>query len=131
VLWFDDDWFVTDFEGEPARSISDRRRKMIPLRDVAGMLRSFSYLVATLEGSGTPAPEWFEHEARTRFLAAYREAVQRTGLLPSAEGVQERLLDLFELEKVLYELRYELEHRPDWVGVPVAGIARFLDRIER
>jgi maltokinase len=131
VLWFDNDWFITDFEGEPARSIADRRRKMIPLRDVAGMLRSFSYLVATLDGEGTAVPDGFEHEARTRFLGAYREAMQRTGLLPSAEGVQERLLDLFELEKVLYELRYELEHRPDWVGVPVAGIAHFLDRVER
>ena len=76
-------------------------------------------------------PRGSRTEARARFLAAYREAVQRTGLLPSAEGVQERLLDLFELEKVLYELRYELAHRPDWVGVPVAGIAHFLDRVER
>jgi predicted trehalose synthase len=104
---------------------------MIPLRDVAGMLRSFAYLVATLDGQGTAVPEGFEDDARARFLAAYREAMQRTGLLPSAEGVQERLLDLFELEKVLYELRYELAHRPDWVGVPVAGIARFLDRVDR
>jgi hypothetical protein len=66
VLWFDDDWFVTDFEGEPARSIADRRRKMIPLRDVAGMLRSFAYLVATLDAQGTAAPEGFEDEARAR-----------------------------------------------------------------
>ena len=121
VLWFEDDWYITDFEGEPARSIADRRRKMIPLRDVAGMLRSFAYLVATLDGQGTAAPEGFEDEARARFLAAYREAVQRTGLLPSGEGAQERLIELFELEKVLYELRYELAHRPDWVAVPVAG----------
>jgi len=131
VLWSNDDWYVTDFEGEPARSIADRRRKKIPLRDVAGMLRSFAYLVATLDAQGTAPPDGFENEARTRFLGAYREAMQRTGLLPSTEGVQERLLDLFELEKVLYELRYELEHRPDWVGVPVAGIAHFLDRVER
>ena len=131
VLWFEDDWFITDFEGEPARSIADRRRKMIPLRDVAGMLRSFAYLVATLDGQGTAAPEGFEDDARARFLAAYREAVQRTGLLPSGEGAQERLIELFELEQVLYELRYELAHRPDWVAVPVAGIAHFLDRVER
>ena len=57
--------------------------------------------------------------------------MQRTGLLPSGEGAQERLIELFELEKVLYELRYELAHRPDWVAVPVAGIAHFLDRVER
>ena len=105
---------------------------MIPLRDVAGMLRSFAYLVARRSTARAPLPpEGFEDEARARFLAAYREAVQRTGLLPSAEGAQERLLDLFELEKALYELRYELAHRPDWVGVPVAGIAHFLDRAER
>ena len=82
VLWFDDDWYVTDFEGEPARSIADRRRKMIPLRDVAGMLRSFAYLAATLESQGTAPPEGFEDEARARFLAAYREAVQRTRTAP-------------------------------------------------
>jgi trehalose synthase-fused probable maltokinase len=128
VLWADDAWWVTDFEGEPDRNIADRRRKMLPLRDVAGMLRSFSYLAAVLEREGRPAPDGFASEARARFLQAYRAELADTDLLPPSEGIQDRLLGLFELEKLLYELRYELSHRPDWAALPAAGLAEFLER---
>jgi maltokinase len=128
VLWADDAWWVTDFEGEPDRTIADRRRKMLPLRDVAGMLRSFSYLAAVLEREERPGPSEFASDARARFLAAYRAELVDTDLLPSSDGVQDRLLDLFELEKLLYELRYELSHRPDWAELPAAGLAALLER---
>ena len=122
VLWADDDWFVIDFEGEPARSLPERRAKRSPLRDVAGMLRSFTYAAAV---AGVPQTE-VEERSRTEFLDAYVDAVQGSGLLPPREAT-ERLLRIFELEKAVYELRYELAHRPDWVPVPVAGIARLLE----
>jgi maltokinase len=128
VLWSSNDWYVSDFEGEPDRSITDRRRKMIPLRDVAGMFRSFAYLAFMLELRGVPLPDAFEERARQRFLAAYLDVMEGTALLPSSAGVQERLLEIFELEKLLYEMRYELQHRPEWVPVPMAGLTGFLER---
>jgi len=120
-------WVVLDFEGEPARSLPERRRKRSPLRDVAGMLRSLSYAAA---GSrllhGVPAPDGWEARARARFLDGYRGAVD-PALLPHGSGATEQLLAVYELEKAVYELRYELNNRPEWVGIPVAGIARLLD----
>jgi maltokinase len=120
-------WIILDFEGEPARSLLERRRKRSPLRDVAGMLRSFAYAAsaATLM-RGTPAPEGWEGRARDGFLGAYLEAVEPT-LLPAGQGAIAKLLAIFELEKAVYELHYELNNRPDWVPIPVAGIARLLD----
>jgi trehalose synthase-fused probable maltokinase len=122
VLWADGDWLVIDFEGEPARSLPERRAKRSPLRDVAGMLRSFTYAASV---AGVPHTD-VEERARTEFLDAYLETVQPSGLLPPREAT-ERLLRIFELEKAVYELRYELSHRPDWVPVPVAGIMRLLE----
>jgi trehalose synthase-fused probable maltokinase len=122
VLWADGDWFVIDFEGEPARTLPERRGKRSPLRDVAGMLRSFTYAASV---AGVPHTD-VEERARTEFLDAYLETVQASGLLPPREAT-ERLLRIFELEKAVYELRYELSHRPDWVPVPVAGIMRLLE----
>jgi maltokinase len=127
VLWSSNDWYVSDFEGEPDRSITDRRRKMIPLRDVAGMFRSFAYLAFMLDLRGETVPDGFEEIARTRFLAAYHDVMEGTGLLPTG-GVEERLLEIFELEKLLYEMRYELQHRPEWVPAPMAGLTAFLER---
>ena len=128
VLWTGDDWIVIDFEGEPARSIPERRRKRSPLRDVAGMLRSFAYAAsaAELTPGVEPPPAW-EERARTEFLGGYLPVLEGTGLLPPGEGAVERLLTVFELEKAVYELRYELDNRPDWVQIPVAGIARLLE----
>jgi maltokinase len=120
-------WIILDFEGEPARSLLERRRKRSPLRDVAGMLRSFAYAAsASVLLRGTPAPEGWEERARTAFLEGYFDAVEPT-LLPAGQGAIAKLLAIFELEKAVYELRYELNNRPDWVSIPVAGIARLLD----
>ena len=120
-------WVLLDFEGEPGRPISQRRLKRSPLRDVAGMLRSFGYAAA---GSrilrGTPAPEGWEDRARETFLEGYFEAVDAQ-LLPPGEDPTRKILAIFELEKAVYELRYELNNRPDWVAIPAAGIVRLLE----
>jgi trehalose synthase-fused probable maltokinase len=127
TLWTGQDWVLLDFEGEPARSLPERRRKRSPLRDVAGMLRSFAYVVSAAEIlRGVPAPEGFEQRARTEFLAGYRGTVDPS-LLPAGEQALEKLLAVFELEKAVYELRYELDNRPEWVRIPVAGIARLIE----
>ena len=118
---------ILDFEGEPARSLPERRRKRSPLRDVAGMLRSFAYAVSAVEIlRGAAAPEGWEERAREQFLGGYMETVDQS-LLPSGEAALERLLTVFELEKAVYELRYELNNRPDWIHIPVAGILRMLE----
>ena len=126
TLWAGDDWLLLDFEGEPARSLPERRRKRSPLRDVAGMLRSFAYAssAASLLRGVEPPADW-EARARAEFLEGYRSAVEQS-LMPAGTGM-DKLLSVFELEKAVYELRYELNHRPDWVTIPVAGILRMLD----
>ncbi len=125
TLWAGNDWVILDFEGEPARSLPERRRKRSPLRDVAGMLRSFAYAAsASPLLHGVEPPAGWEEQARSEFLAGYRMAVEQS-LVPSGSGM-DRLLSVFELEKAVYELRYELNNRPDWVGIPVAGIQRML-----
>jgi trehalose synthase-fused probable maltokinase len=120
-------WVILDFEGEPARPMPQRRLKRSPLRDVAGMLRSFSYAAA---GSRilrhAPPPDGWEDRARETFLAGYFETVDSSLLPPGEEGTR-KMLSIFELEKAVYELRYELNNRPDWVSIPVAGIARLLE----
>jgi trehalose synthase-fused probable maltokinase len=120
-------WVILDFEGEPARPLPERRAKRSPLRDVAGMLRSFAYVTSAVEIlRGVPAPPEFEERARERFLERYLSAVEST-LLPSGEAAVTNLLSIFELEKAIYELRYELDNRPAWVEIPVAGIRRLVD----
>ena len=116
------------FEGEPARSVPERRRKTSPLRDVAGMLRSFAYAAsaATIQRSVDPPKGW-EDRCRTEFLDGYLDTAEPS-LLPSSRDQIARLLMVFELEKAVYELRYELHNRPDWVAIPVAGILRMLEQ---
>jgi maltokinase len=120
-------WVILDFEGEPARPLPERRLKRSPLRDVAGMLRSLSYVTA---GSrllrGVDVPEGWEDRARDAFLEGYFERVEPS-LLPPGEAPTRQLLAVFELEKAVYELRYELNNRPDWVAIPVAGVLRLLE----
>jgi maltokinase len=119
-------WVILDFEGEPARSLPERRRKRSPLRDVAGMLRSLSYATAGARLlRGVTAPDGWEERAREAFLGGYFERAD-PNLLPPGEVPTQQLLTVFELEKAVYELRYELNNRPDWVAIPVAGIARLL-----
>jgi trehalose synthase-fused probable maltokinase len=127
TLWAEDDWVLIDFEGEPARSLTERRRKRSPLRDVAGMLRSFAYAAtATQLLRGVDPPPGWEARAREEFLRGYRSTIEPS-LIPSGSAM-DKLLAVFELEKAVYELRYELNHRPDWLQIPVAGIVRMLDQ---
>jgi len=135
VLICRDDFFIIDFEGEPQRSFEERRAKQSALRDVAGMLRSFDYarhtaLHQVAQGAGelerlAPVARRWERQVREAFLATYREVALAGGLYGAAGDFEaaKPLLDLFELEKALYELRYEIDNRPDWVAVPLAGIA--------
>ena len=108
-------WLIFDFEGEPARTLAERREKHCPLKDVAGMLRSFAYASATVDGS----PERLQ-ESRAAFLRGYRSTAAH--LLPVDEAAAAVLLDSLELEKLLYELRYEVGHRPDWVRIPARDL---------
>ena len=122
-----DGWAIIDFEGEPDRPLRERRRKRSPLRDVAGILRSISY--AALAGEvlrGASAASGWELAARQAVLDGYMSEID-PALLPAGAQAISKQLAMFELEKLLYELRYELENRPDWLPVPVAGIVRLLD----
>jgi maltose alpha-D-glucosyltransferase/alpha-amylase len=129
VLIANNDFMIIDFEGEPSRPLSETRRKHSSLRDVAGMLRSFSYakwsVRAQAGAKDTVALDAWEADVRRAFLAAYAEATKGSGLYSSFADVA-GLLRLFELEKVLYELRYEINNRPNWMHVPVSGLAGIL-----
>lgn len=133
VLKTEDGFAVIDFEGEPARSLEERRAKVCPLKDVAGMLRSFSYAAQavlqqhrpTSTEDGAVMTEW-EAAARQRFLDGYRSVVQ-PGKAPFVPGTWDdtlRVLHVYELDKALYELRYELRNRPEWLTIPLQGIRR-------
>lgn len=122
-------FLVIDFEGEPARPLDERRARQSPLRDVAGMLRSFAYAAAegakhAPEKVAARRAERWERNARVSFLRGYLESPGADGaaLLPRARENVTRLVRLFETEKVFYELQYELDHRPDWVWIPLRGI---------
>jgi maltose alpha-D-glucosyltransferase/alpha-amylase len=134
VLVTGNDFVIIDFEGEPARSFEERRAKSSPLRDVAGMLRSFNYArwsalrriaqnADELERLEPAVREW-ERASRETFLTSYANTLASVN---AARPIDTALLDLFELEKALYELRYELNNRPDWVQVPLQGLATLLE----
>lgn len=135
-----DGWMIIDFEGEPLRSLEERRAKQTPLRDVAGLLRSLDYARATAERSASsptpsrsgiqqqgvsPLGELFER-GREAILKAYVDAVRAGGvpLLPARSEDLDRVLLALETEKALYELTYELGNRPDWVSIPLGALAR-------
>jgi maltokinase len=121
------DWIIIDFEGEPARPLFERRQKRSPLRDVAGMLRSLAYATSASQiMRGIPAPGKFEDQARRTFLENYFSTID-AALLPAGDAAIWNALAIFELEKAIYELQYELDNRPDWLPIPVAGIARLLE----
>ena len=140
VLWTGRDFVVLDFEGEPTRLMSTRRIKRSPLRDVAGMLRSFDYAVhtATTHAAtrGLVAPEaqqrmegwaqlWLAWVSAT-YLRAYLDGMQDSPVVPADREELRSLLNIYVLEKAVYELGYELNNRPDWVGLPIDGIERLL-----
>ncbi len=131
VLVTKNDFVIIDFEGEPGRDVDERRVRQSPLRDVAGMLRSFSYAHHSALRDGvaggsdplTTAALLDDWEARTRaaFIEGYGAAVD-TSLWPDGSADGRGLLGLYVLEKALYEVRYELDNRPDWVGIPLQGV---------
>jgi maltose alpha-D-glucosyltransferase/alpha-amylase len=137
VLMAKDDAYIIDFEGEPRRSMADRRRKAPAARDVAGLVRSIDYsATAALERARASAPDdtgkieralaiWRERSAAT-FVSAYRETIADRGLWPSDAAAADRLLDFFLIDTVYYEIEYELSYRPDWLRVPLAGLLRIL-----
>jgi maltokinase len=127
TLLTDSGWTIIDFEGEPARSLPERRTKHSPLRDVAGLLRSVAYapLAARLQ-RGAEVPEGWEARAREVLLDGYLDAIDPS-LLPATRREVDQVIAIYELEKAVYELSYELDNRPDWVEIPVAGIARLLE----
>jgi maltose alpha-D-glucosyltransferase / alpha-amylase len=132
------EWVVLDFEGEPARPLEARRARASPLRDVAGMLRSFDYAmrVGLRENAGgqmmgrASLEEWgtaWAREVRGTFLGGYREGAGDAAFLPADEGAFRRVLAVYELDKAVYELGYELNNRPDWIWVPILGIRSILE----
>lgn len=137
VLLANNDFVIIDFEGEPTRTLAERRHKCSPLKDLAGMLQSFRYAAhSSMLKEAAELPEqpakfepflrnWMDEVERV-FLAAYDEAAHGSGLL-AADGSVRGLLDLFVLEKALYEVRYELDNRPDWVVIPLRGILTLLN----
>ncbi len=147
VLYTGKDFMIIDFEGEPLYPLRERHRKRSPLRDVAGMLRSFSYAAhaAVLDlatdakrARGSIRPEdraklepwlrfWYRWVSAT-FLRAYLAVAGEAKLLPPTRIERSILLEALVLEKAIYELGYELQHRPDWVGVPIRGIHEVLSR---
>jgi maltose alpha-D-glucosyltransferase / alpha-amylase len=129
------DFVLLDFEGEPARTLAERRRKQSPLKDVAGMLRSFSYAAhlgldqfAGMAPDGFdsgPAAAWasfWERSMSSEFLSGYREAVAANPALLPPPAQAQLLLNAYLLEKALYEVQYELNNRPAWLRIPLAGI---------
>ena len=140
VLFTGKDFLIIDFEGEPARTLADRRRKRSPLRDVAGMLRSFHYasvstLLEQIDGGTVQAGEasrlerwsyaWYRWSSAA-FLRAYFDTCAGAPFVPFDAEERRLLLDFFLLEKALYEVAYELNHRPTWLRIPLRGIHEVL-----
>jgi maltose alpha-D-glucosyltransferase/alpha-amylase len=140
VLHTGKDFVILDFEGEPARPLSERRLKRSPLRDVAGMLRSFHYAAYTAlfeqEAQGQISPDrlsLLEPAARlwnawvgATYLRAYLERAEGADFIPSSGEATGTLLNALLLEKGIYELGYELDNRPSWVRIPLKGLLHLL-----
>ncbi|MEP6840620.1 MAG: putative maltokinase, partial [Bradyrhizobium sp.] len=139
MLIVKDDIFIIDFEGEPRRPLTERRRKAPAARDVAGLIRSIDYsATAALERGlkvaldeqgrlGAALAEWRDRSVAA-FLGAYREVMAHQRLWPSDPRAAERLLTFFLLEKAFYEIEYELSYRPDWLRMPLTGMIRMLSQ---
>ncbi|UQA60958.1 maltose alpha-D-glucosyltransferase [Polyangium aurulentum] len=138
VLWTGQDFVFIDFEGEPARPLVERRYRRSPLRDVAGMLRSFDYAGAAALRSGRARPEdapvlehWVDAWVAwmsSAYLGGYLSTLGDAKLLPKSEADIDLLIEFYLFEKVLYEVGYEFNNRPDWLEIPLRGLERLLDR---
>jgi len=139
VLWDRGDFYIIDFEGEPARALPERRARHSPLKDVAGMVRSFSYASQVgLAAWRTHHPEdgaklaawarFWETNVSRLFVRGYREAAGTALFVPEGFDSFSVLCRIFLIEKALYELRYELNNRPDWLHIPLAGLIELLDK---
>ncbi len=143
VLKTGDDYMLLDFEGEPARTLAERRAKHSPLKDVAGMLRSYNYaayaaLLEVWEARRSDEAERVELEgwalaweaaARTAFLRGYVEATRLHDgprFVPVDDAAFHQVVRIFEVEKAFYELEYEFNNRPTWVAVPASGLSSML-----
>jgi trehalose synthase-fused probable maltokinase len=134
----DGDYVILDFEGEPARPLAERRQRHSPLRDVAGMLRSFAYAATVTVKEDVPTiadvrpfrarADALATEMQRAFRRGYFHAAPSAPVLPASSEVTEGLLTIFEIEKAFYELAYELNNRPSWADIPLAGIRELLAR---
>jgi len=138
ILVAQNDFYVIDFEGEPARTLAERRAKSVSIRDVAGMLRSFEYAgwsalhkLAERDSEGyqrlLPHADAWRQLVQLTFLENYKEAIAGCASYPADPAEVDRLLALFLLDKVLYEIRYEAANRPAWLRIPLSGLAAILD----
>jgi maltose alpha-D-glucosyltransferase/alpha-amylase len=138
VLFTGKDFIIIDFEGEPGRTLAERRFKHSALRDVASMLRSLDYAALSALRTGSVRPsdaERLEPYARTwsawmgaAFVQSYLATVGRSALIPERERHSAALLDFYLLDKCLYELDYEFNNRPDWVSIPLLGLLGLLEQ---
>jgi maltokinase len=134
LLLADAGWFVLDFEGEPVRPVRERQVAGSALRDVAGMIRSFHYAARTglaergrdVDDELVALADAWESRAVTAYWHGYQQVPGIDALLPAAPEDRARVLRAFELDKAVYEISYELAHRPDWVGIPAAAVRRAL-----
>ena len=124
LLRKDGSFVISDFEGEPSRSFAERRMKQSPLRDVAGMMRSFDYAAHSM-GHTTDGTKAWSATMQERFLNGWRGALSESRLAPLQEPDFQWLLRVFLLQKLLYEIRYELQNRPDWATIPLRGLLQF------
>jgi maltose alpha-D-glucosyltransferase/alpha-amylase len=141
LLYTGKDFVIIDFEGEPARPMSQRRLKRPAARDLGGMLRSYHYAAYAGLFSEGVGPVWRPEDQRSlepwarfwygwvaaTFLKAYLETAGDAVFVPRTRQELQLLLDVSMLEKALYEVMYELDHRPDWAPVPLKGIAQLMD----
>jgi maltose alpha-D-glucosyltransferase/alpha-amylase len=140
ILVSEGDAVIIDFEGEPAKNLTERRAKTNPLRDVAGLLRSLSYLVATAQLDNDAVIEHdnevrreaiarFGRNAEEAFLDAYWQAVSVSKELDMPPDQRRRVLDAFLLEKAAYEIAYEARNRPKWLPIPLSGLTEIVSRL--
>jgi maltokinase len=127
-------WFVLDFEGEPVRPVAERMAAASPLRDVAGMVRSFHYAARTglaergrdVDAELVELADAWEARAVEAYLAGYRHVEGVDELLPASDEDRGKIVRAFELDKAVYEVIYELAHRPEWVDIPASAVRRTL-----